>query len=55
METRRVGTSGLRTSRLGLGTLTWARDTTEEQARGLLQAFVEAGDAARHGGRVRGG
>ncbi len=30
-------------SRLGLGTLTWARDTTEEQARGLLQAFVEAG------------
>jgi aryl-alcohol dehydrogenase-like predicted oxidoreductase len=43
METRRVGTSGLRTSRLGLGTLTWARDTTEEQARGLLQAFVGAG------------
>lgn len=43
METRRVGTSGLRTSRLGLGTLTWARDTPEEQARGVLQAFVEAG------------
>jgi aryl-alcohol dehydrogenase-like predicted oxidoreductase len=43
METRRVGASGLRTSRLGLGTLTWARDTTEEQARGLLQAFCEAG------------
>lgn len=43
METRRVGTSGLRTSRLGLGTLTWARDTPEEQARGLLESFVEAG------------
>ena len=43
METRRVGTSGLRASRLGLGTLTWARDTPEEQARGLLQTFVEAG------------
>ncbi|MDN5763025.1 MAG: aldo/keto reductase [Microlunatus sp.] len=43
METRRVGTSGLETSRLGLGTLTWARDTPEEQARGLLQLFCEAG------------
>jgi aryl-alcohol dehydrogenase-like predicted oxidoreductase len=43
METRRVGTSGLNTSRLGLGTLTWARDTPEDAARGLLQAFVEAG------------
>src|SRR3954453_3032495 len=43
METRPVGASGLRVSRLGLGTMTWARDTTEEQARGLLQAFVEAG------------
>jgi aryl-alcohol dehydrogenase-like predicted oxidoreductase len=43
METRRVGTSGLRTSRLGLGTLTWARDTPEDQARGLLHTFIEAG------------
>lgn len=43
METRRVGSSGLQTSRLGLGTLTWARDTTEEQARGVLQAYLEAG------------
>lgn len=43
METRRVGSSGLRTSRLGLGTLTWARDTTEQQARGLLQSFLAAG------------
>ena len=43
METRRVGTSGLRTSRLGLGTLTWARDTPEDQARGLLESFVAAG------------
>ena len=58
METRRVGTSGLRASRLGLGTLTWARDTTEEQARGLLQAFVEAGgtllDTAAEPRRQRG-
>src|SRR4051812_50108667 len=43
METRPVGASGLRVSRLGLGTMTWARDTTEEQARSLLEMFVEAG------------
>ena len=39
METRAVGRSGLRTSRLGLGTLTWARDTPDDQARGLLTMF----------------
>src|SRR4051794_10659112 len=43
METRPVGASGLRVSRLGLGTMTWARDTTEDQARSLLEMFVEAG------------
>lgn len=43
MKTRLVGDSGLQVSRLGLGTLTWGRDTREPEARGLLQAFVEAG------------
>ena len=43
METRLVGSSGLRVSRLGLGTMTWGRDTSPEQARGLLQMFCEAG------------
>ncbi len=43
METRAVGASGLRVSRLGLGTMTWARDTSAEQARSLLEMFVEAG------------
>jgi aryl-alcohol dehydrogenase-like predicted oxidoreductase len=43
METRPVGTSGLRVSRLGLGTMTWARDTTDEQARSLLEMYTEAG------------
>ena len=43
MELRPVGTSGLRVSRLGLGTMTWARDTTDEQARSLLEMFHEAG------------
>ena len=43
MEHRQVGTSGLRVSRLGLGTMTWGRDTTAEQARSLLELFCEAG------------
>ena len=43
MEARQVGSSGLRVSRLGLGTMTWGRDTTTEQARGLLEMFYEAG------------
>jgi len=43
METRAVGTSGLRVSRVGLGTMTWGRDTSAEQAKGLLETFREAG------------
>jgi aryl-alcohol dehydrogenase-like predicted oxidoreductase len=43
MEHRQVGTSGLRVSRLALGTMTWGRDTTAEQARSLLEMFCEAG------------
>src|SRR5918997_7185590 len=34
METRLVGSSGLRVSRLGLGTMTWGRDTS---GRALLR------------------
>jgi aryl-alcohol dehydrogenase-like predicted oxidoreductase len=43
MEQRRLGTSGLLVSRLGLGTMTWGRDTDEHEARDQLAAFVEAG------------
>lgn len=43
METRQVGASGLRVSRLGLGTMTWGRDTTDEGAAALLQMYYEAG------------
>ncbi|HSI93296.1 MAG TPA: aldo/keto reductase [Jiangellaceae bacterium] len=43
MEQRRLGGSGLRVSRLALGTMTWGRDTDEHEAREQLEAFVEAG------------
>ncbi len=43
MQRRAAGHSGLQVSRLGLGTLTWGRETRPEDARPLLRAFVEAG------------
>jgi len=43
MQQRRLGSTGLKVSRLGLGTMTWGRDTDEHEAREQLTAFVEAG------------
>ncbi|RLL65938.1 aldo/keto reductase [Streptomyces sp. Z26] len=43
MEQRHLGRTGLRVSRLGLGTLGWARDTRERDAADQLKAFWEAG------------
>ncbi len=43
METRAVGRSGLQVSRLGLGTMTWGRDTAPDDARQVLAAFCAAG------------
>ncbi len=43
MQHRSVGSTGLKVSRLGLGTLTWGRDTDEHEARDQLIAFAEAG------------
>jgi aryl-alcohol dehydrogenase-like predicted oxidoreductase len=43
MQQRRVGTTGLTVSRLGLGTMTWGRDTDEHEARDQMIAFAEAG------------
>jgi aryl-alcohol dehydrogenase-like predicted oxidoreductase len=43
MEQRHLGSTGLRVSRIGLGTLTWGRDTDEHDAADQLKAFWEAG------------
>ncbi|MDZ5662026.1 aldo/keto reductase [Nocardioides sp. S-58] len=43
MQQRSLGATGLKVSRLGLGTMTWGRDTDEHEARDQLAAFVEAG------------
>lgn len=43
MEQRRLGATGLYVSRLALGTMTWGRDTDEDDASSQLKLFVEAG------------
>jgi len=43
MEKRRAGVSGLSLSRLGLGTMTWGRDTDEIEAADQCRAFLDAG------------
>jgi aryl-alcohol dehydrogenase-like predicted oxidoreductase len=43
MQQRFLGRTGLKVSRLGLGTLTWGRDTDEHEARDQMIAFTEAG------------
>ena len=43
MELRRAGNSGLTLSRLGLGTMTWGRDTDEIEAADQCRAFLDAG------------
>ena len=54
MELRRAGKSGLALSRLGLGTMTWGRDTDTHEAADQARAFIEAGgnyfDTASHYG-----
>jgi aryl-alcohol dehydrogenase-like predicted oxidoreductase len=43
MQHRSLGSTGLKVSRLGLGTMTWGRTTDEHEARDQLIAFAEAG------------
>lgn len=43
MEQRHLGASGLRVSRIGLGTMTWGRDTDADEAASQLVAFADLG------------
>jgi aryl-alcohol dehydrogenase-like predicted oxidoreductase len=43
VEQRHLGRSGLRVSRLALGTMTWGTDTDGDEAAAQLTAFVDAG------------
>ena len=43
MEERLLGATGLRVSAIGLGTLTWGRDTDADDAAAQLRELVEAG------------
>jgi aryl-alcohol dehydrogenase-like predicted oxidoreductase len=43
MEQRQLGNSGVRVSRLALGTMTWGRDTDEHEAAEQLRHFIDAG------------
>jgi aryl-alcohol dehydrogenase-like predicted oxidoreductase len=43
VQQRYLGRSGLRVSRLALGTMTWGQDTDAEEAATQLVAFVDAG------------
>jgi aryl-alcohol dehydrogenase-like predicted oxidoreductase len=43
MERRILGKSGVQISRLGLGTMTWGRDTDEHEAADQLRHYLDAG------------
>ena len=43
MEHRRLGRTGLRVSSVGLGTMTWGRDTDELEAKEQLDIFLDTG------------
>ncbi|QWW18729.1 aldo/keto reductase [Schaalia sp. 19OD2882] len=49
MEHRLCAHSGLRVSELGLGTLTWGRDTEAAEALEMFEAFLEAGGTVVEG------
>ena len=43
MEQRQLGRSGVRVSRLALGTMTWGRDTDEHEAAEQFRFYLDAG------------
>lgn len=54
MQQRQCGSSGLRVSDLGLGTLTWGRDTDPVEASDMLTAFVDVGGTLVEGSPLHG-
>ncbi|MDP9799966.1 aryl-alcohol dehydrogenase-like predicted oxidoreductase [Arcanobacterium wilhelmae] len=46
MKTKRIGSSGLECGQIGLGTLTWGRDTESEEAQSQVFSLLEAGGNA---------
>ena len=55
MQQRQLGRTGLRVSRLGLGTLTWGTSTDEHEAREQLTAYLEAGGTLLDTAHIYGG
>src|SRR4051794_22527847 len=55
MEQRHLGRTGLRVSRLGLGTMTWGRDTDEHEAADQLRDLLDAGGSLVDVGTPYGG
>ena len=43
MQPRRFGSTGLTVSPLGLGTMTWGRDTDAHDAGEMVRAFLDSG------------
>jgi len=43
MEQRQLGRSGVRVTRIGLGTMTWGRDTDEHEAAEQMRFFLDEG------------
>jgi len=58
MEQRQLGRAGVRVSELGLGTMTFGRESDEETSRAILERFLDAGgtlvDTANGYGEPRG-
>ncbi len=55
MQQRHVGNTGLRVSRLALGTMTWGSATDEHEARDQLVAFADAGGTLLDTAHIYGG
>src|SRR5438128_650946 len=55
MEPRQLGATGLYVCRLALGTMTWSRDTDDDDASSQLTAFVEMGGTLMEDSRLQRG